>query len=289
MHVIAAALLVGLLAPLTLAAPTAEMILTPAGYRPATTVYEIPAGATLAHVGSEIHLISFNGTVLKTVTASITPTPVKEAVSALQRGWVTYATWLNTDSSPISSFTTTWTVPPVPATDNGQIIFLFNSIVPDNRKAILQPVLQYGHSAAGGGSFWAVTTWYNTPSTRFFTTPIRVSPGAILNGIITLTSSSSSPSFNYNSQFTNIPGTSLNITGVAQLTGATETLEVYGVTAKSDYPSGSTVFTDINLKLANGNTPSVSWAHRDDIADGLDTTIDIDGATNARIAINYNA
>ncbi|KAK7057890.1 hypothetical protein R3P38DRAFT_3169398 [Favolaschia claudopus] len=288
MYAAAAVFLISLMAPLTLAAPTAEMILTPAGYRPATNVHEIPADATLAHVGSEIHVVSFNGTVLKKVAAATKPTPVKEAVAPLATGWVTYASWLNQGSSPISSFTTTWTVPPVPATNHGQTIFLFNSIEPNAGNAILQPVLQYGPSAAGGGSFWAVATWYLDPSNTFFTTPVRTSAGATLNGIITLTSSSGS-SFNYNSQFTNIGGTSLSISGAAQLTWATETLEVYGVTAKSDYPAGTTVFSGINLKLANGNTPSVSWAHQDDTADRLSTTINTNGATNARITINYNS
>ncbi|KAK6981634.1 hypothetical protein R3P38DRAFT_3113850 [Favolaschia claudopus] len=286
MYAAAAALLIGLLAPLTLAAPTADMILTPAGYRPAIDVHEIPADATLLHVGkSEIHVVSSSGTVLKKVAAA---TPVNEADSPFQSGWVAYASWLNPGPSPISSFTTTWTVPPVPATDNGQTIFLFNSIQPNATAAILQPVLQYGPSAAGGGSFWAVANWYvNYPNT-FFTTPVRTSPGATLNGIITLTSSSASW-FNYNSQFTNIPGTSLNISGAAELTWATETLEVYGVTAKSDYPAGSTVFSGINLELADGETPSVSWVKQDDIADGVSTTIDTDGATNGRITINYDA
>ncbi|KAK6966617.1 hypothetical protein R3P38DRAFT_3414148 [Favolaschia claudopus] len=262
------------------------MILTPAGYRPATTVHEIPADATLAHVNSEIHVVSLNGTVLKKVAAA---TPVNEADSPFQSGWVAYASWLNRGPSPISSFTTTWTT-----------IFLFNAIQPNASSTILQPVLQYGPSAAGGGSFWAVASWYvNYPNT-FFTTPVRTSPGATLNGIITLTSSSNSSSsnltsnsssstFSYNSQFTNIPGTSLNISGAAELTWATETLEVYGVTAKSDYPAGSTVFSGINLELADGNTPNISWVKEDDTADGVSATVNTDGATNARITVNYDA
>ncbi|KAF7344286.1 hypothetical protein MVEN_01720000 [Mycena venus] len=269
-----AAFLVGLLTPFTLAAPTVETVLTPGGYRAASNLHEIPSGGSLAHVGSEIHVLAANGTVVKKVPKG-TPTKVKSAVSPLQTGWITYASWLNTGSSPISSFTTTW-----------KTIFLFNSIEPNSGDAILQPVLQFGPSAAGGGSFWAVATWYLDSSNTFFTTPVRTSAGATLNGIITLTSSSGS-SFNYNSQFTNIAGTSLAVTGAAQLTWATETLEAYAVTSISDYPAGSTVFSGINLKLASGATPSVSWAHQNDAADGLSTTINTNGATNAQITINY--
>ncbi|KAJ7092305.1 hypothetical protein B0H15DRAFT_169473 [Mycena belliarum] len=282
----AATFLVGLLAHLVLAAPTAEMVLTPGGYRAKSNIHEIPAGGRLAHVGNMIQVLSANGTVMKAVQRGDTATRVKSAVAPLATGWVAYASWLNTGSSPIASFTTSWKVPAVPRTNNGQTIFLFNSIEPNSGNAILQPVLQYGPSAAGGGSFWAVASWYLDPSNTFFTTPVRTSPGATLNGIITLTSSSGS-SFTYNTQFTGIGGTSLSIAGAAQLTWATETLESYGVTTASDYPAGSTVFSGINLKLANGGTPSMSWSTQSDAADGLFTSVNTDGATNAQITIEY--
>ncbi|KAJ7839701.1 hypothetical protein B0H14DRAFT_1066269 [Mycena olivaceomarginata] len=281
----ATALLVGLLAPFVLAAPTVEKVLAPGGYRANTNLHEIPAGGSLAHVGTDIHIIAANGTVVQKVTAG-TPTKVKAAVSPLETGWVAYASWLNTGSSAISSFTTSWKVPPVPTANHGQTVFLFNSIEPNSGTAILQPVLQYGPSAAGGGAFWAVASWYLDSSNTFFTTPVRTTAGTTLNGIITLTSSSGS-SFNYNTQFTGISGTSLSITGAAQLTWATETLEAYGVTTISDYPAGSTVFSGINLKLASGAVPSVSWSHVNDAADGLTTTINTNGATNAQVTITY--
>jgi hypothetical protein len=66
-----------------------------------------------------------------------------------------------------------------------------------------------------------------------------------------------------------------------------ETLEAYDVTAISDYPAGSTVFSGINLRLQNGVTPSVSWTTEQDTADGLSTTVNTNGATNAVITIRY--
>jgi hypothetical protein len=280
----AAALLVGLLAPLALAAPTVETVLVPGGYRAATNLHEIPAGGSLAHVGSDVHILAADGTITKTVTPAATT--VKAAVSPLETGWVTYASWLNEGTSAISSFTTNWVVPAVPTTNHDQTIFLFNSIEPNSGDAILQPVLQFGPSAAGGGSFWAVATWYLVGDSTFFTTPVKTSAGATLDGIITLTSSSGSK-YNYVSSFTNIAGTSLTVTGAAELTWATETLEAYGLEAKTDYPAGSTVFSGINLVLASGAVPSVSWEAVDDSADGLSTSINTQGATNAKITITY--
>jgi hypothetical protein len=48
---------------------------------------------------------------------------------------------LNPGFSLISSFTATWEVPPLPETDHGQTIFLFNA-VQNYSNTILQPVLQ---------------------------------------------------------------------------------------------------------------------------------------------------
>ncbi|KAJ6451202.1 hypothetical protein C8R45DRAFT_1042445 [Mycena sanguinolenta] len=279
-----AALIIGLLAPFTLAAPTVETVLTPGGHRAGSKIYEIPAGASLAHVDDHVHILAADGTVLNKV--QVTPTTVKSAVSPLETGWITYASWLNTGTSPISSFTTTWTVPAVPQTNHDQTVFLFNSIEPDSGDAILQPVLQFGPSAAGGGAFWSLATWYLVGDSTFHTTLVRTSAGATLDGIITLTSSSGS-NFNYVSSFTNVAGTSLTVSNAAELVWATETLEAYGLVAKTDYPAGSTVFSDINLKLASGAVPTVSWSHVNDATDGLSTTINTSGATNALITITY--
>ncbi|KAJ6626490.1 hypothetical protein B0H10DRAFT_522821 [Mycena sp. CBHHK59/15] len=282
----AAALLVGLLAPFTSAAPVAPTILTPGGYRVGTNVQQVPEGGRIAHDGNDIHLIGANGTVVHVASnVKQAATRVKAAVSPVQTGWVTYAHWLNTGASPISSFTTTWVVPAVPSTWNGQTLFLFNSIEPSTGDAIMQPVLQYGPSAAGGGEYWTVATWYLYGSNIFYTTPVQVSVGQTLNGIVSLVGQSGS-TYTYNSQFTNIGGTALTVDGREQLTWATETLEAYGVTAASDYPTGSTVFSGINLALTSG-TPSVFWSHVDDIADGLTTSIGVNGATDGQITIHY--
>ncbi|CAK5266329.1 unnamed protein product [Mycena citricolor] len=155
------------------------------------------------------------------------------------------------------------------------------------RNAILQPVLQYGSSAAGGGSYWAVATWYLVGNSVMYTNPVRVSAGANLNGIITLKSHSGS-SYNYVSSFTNVGSTSLTVNGAAQLTWATETLEVYSVASQNDFASGSTVFSNINLSLASGAVPSVKWSTVSSSQDHLTTTVNTNGATNAKITITHS-
>jgi len=53
-----------------------------------------------------------------------------------------------------------WSVPSAPKT-NGATIFLFNGVEPqvDPGSWIMQPVLQYGGSYAGGGNYWAMASW----------------------------------------------------------------------------------------------------------------------------------
>ncbi|KAF7344283.1 hypothetical protein MVEN_01719700 [Mycena venus] len=290
MHISAA---VGLLTSFALAlakaAPSPEHVLTPGGYRPRYTVHAIPAGGSLAHSGSEIQVLAANGSIVTTAVHPSNPKTSAPRTRALETdGWIAYAWWLNPGLAPISSFTTTWEVPPVPATDHGQTVFLFNGLQPNGSSAILQPVLQYGPSNAGGGSFWAVATWYvDGTGHAFFTTPVPVTTGTTLDATVTLTGTNGSSSFSYNSQFSNIPGTSMNITGVPELTFAMETLEAYGVTAISDYPAGFTVFSGIDLRLVEGATPSMSWSFEDDMADGVLLAVDKDGPTDAQMTITY--
>lgn len=69
-------------------------------------------------------------------------------------GWITNAYW-NTTGTPVSSFATTWVVPPAPSVQSSQWFFLFNGI--QNSEWIIQPVLQCGVSSAGGVS--ACKSW----------------------------------------------------------------------------------------------------------------------------------
>ncbi|KAF8313644.1 hypothetical protein DL93DRAFT_2167757 [Clavulina sp. PMI_390] len=273
-------------------AVTSKTALTPFGERPVANVHTVPAGGKIQHVGNQVQVVDAKGTLLHVAENSGTkvrdePTPASKGSlpATLQNGWIAYAYWYNTGTSPIKSFTTTWTVPPIPATNNGQTLFTFNSIEPASGDAIIQPVLQYGPSAAGGGAYYAVASWYLVGSAVYHTTPVRVRPGQTLTGAIYLTGGSST-SYNYITSFTNIPATSLNVFGAAQLVWATETLEVYGVQYASDFSPGSTVFSNINIKTSAG-TPNVAWTPVSSVQDNVVTTVNSQGATNAKITIKY--
>ncbi|KAJ6585978.1 hypothetical protein B0H19DRAFT_1250724 [Mycena capillaripes] len=280
------ALISALLVPFTFAVPIVDQVLAPGGYRSGANMMAVPLGGRLAHVGSDIHVMSANGTVVHIATPKPRPSKSATAVSPEQTGWITFASWLNNVGVPIGSFGTNWIVPPVPASQHGQTIFLFNSIEPGTFDGIMQPVLQYGPSAAGGGAFWAVATWYLLQDQTFFTTPVRVNPGQNLRGALSLVGGSGT-TFNYHAGFTNVAGTELDINGSPQLEWATLTLEAYGVTTASDYPSGSTAFTSVGLELTNGARPAIGWSTVNDAPDGLSTTINVGGSVNAVVTIKY--
>ena len=74
-----------------------------------------------------------------------------------------------------------WYVPSPPSF-NGGTIFLFNGIAPTAQDWILQPVLQYGPSAAGGGNFWAIAAWFVGSGGAWHSPLVGVNPGDTLYG-----------------------------------------------------------------------------------------------------------
>ena len=123
--------------------------------------------------------------------------------AATVSGWIADANWTNTNTSdPITYFTTNWTVPSTPANQSSQTIFLFNGMQDGltSTSYIIQPVLQWGGSAAGGGKYWSITSWYVSSSQVFYGSLTTVSPGTNLQGVMSESSGSGS-SYTYLSYF----------------------------------------------------------------------------------------
>ncbi|MEA2993062.1 MAG: hypothetical protein QOD40_1982 [Alphaproteobacteria bacterium] len=255
-----------------------EQVLTPGGYRPKSLVHHIEPGHSLRMEGERVKKIHPSGHVvadLGLIAAKAGPHPlmpmnvaIPQSVlkPALGGGWITYAGWTNNSGHPLSSFRTTWVVPPAPATHSGQTIFLFNGI--QNSTMIYQPVLQWGPSAAGGGNNWTVASWYadGQAGQAFHSSLVAVNPGQILTGIMTLTGSSGGQ-FSYSCTFQGIANTTLPIANVQELTWCNETLEAYSVQKCSDYPDCE--FTAMrNIAVSCGTTtPSISWTATNAVTD----------------------
>jgi hypothetical protein len=190
-------------------------------------------------------------------------------------GWITYALW-DSGATPITRFSTTWTVPQLPTTSSGQVIYLFNGLeyIGSNSGGILQPVLQYGFAAGAGGNYWSIRSWFVTSSGPVMRSPmqIQVNPGQVLVGLITQTAVRAKTAvsgwwYSYSCEFQGIPGTTLQVQNVPRLNLACETLEAYSLTNASDYPaSPNTAFTDIDI-LTGPSRPALTWKAVNRVAD----------------------
>ena len=265
---------------------SSNLVLTPGGYRHPSLVHRVEAGHAVHFSEGKTRLKNLaTGAMLDVPEYEIQPGDVPD----FGTGWIADAFWQNFTGNPITSFETTWRVPPAPTTNSGQTIYLFSGIDPsDPRQAILQPVLQCGTSNAGGGAFWSVASWYVLGNGQaFFTTPVPVNPGAEVVGVMTLTGRTNEL-FNYQSEFQGIPGTELPVENVSELVWCNETLEAYRITACSDYPATTvTAMQSINLRTG-GTTPVVNWSPEDHVTDcGQHAVVGIDSAADGEVDLYY--
>jgi hypothetical protein len=265
------------------AASGSKQVLTPWGYRDSANVHQIPDGYELTvmpdgHVRMENPTTGDKIDFQKPAAAAVKPLP--------DNGWQTDANWYNSGDT-ITSFKTTWKVPAAPSNYDGQTLFQFNSIEPASYDSILQPVLQYGVSADGGGEFWAVASWYVTGNQSFVSKLTSVATGQSLTGVIKLLSQKNSLA-NYSCRFTGITSSKLTIKNISPLVWLAEVLEVYSVDTCADYPN--TPFSEmskIDVKIKN-TTPSVTWGvSSGDPACGVTTTVVTQGGKDATVDIYY--
>jgi len=177
-------------------------------------------------------------------------------------GWAAYTYWSNpTTANPVTTFTTNWTVPAVPATQGAQTIFLFNGMQDGTKSSsyIIQPVLQWGSSAAGGGKYWAITNWFVSSKQTFYGTLETVTAGTALQGVMTETGTTGS-NYNYKSVFTGYPtASSITVSNEPEAFWCAETLEVYSVTKAAQYPNQTSMpFSSIQI-LQGSTNATITW------------------------------
>jgi hypothetical protein len=276
-----------LLAMQDAAAQGATQVLTPFGYRDSANVHRVPEGYELIRM-PDTHIRMHNP---KTGDYTDFPKPIvadQQRVPLPDNGWITYASWYNHEGKPISYFVTDWNVPAYPSAYTGQTLFQFNSIEPASFDSILQPVLQYGPSAAGGGEYWAITSWYVEGNQAYYGGLYYVTPGTFLGGQINLIAHKRK-NFSYTADFYGYSGTTITVRDIPQLVWATETLEVYGVGQCTDFPNTAySLMYAIGIKLTDGITPYMGWTITDVATEcGVQTGVVIQGAANGEVAIYY--
>jgi hypothetical protein len=281
-----------------------KLVLTPGGFRPSSFVKSVEPdhGITVLDTGVFAKLNLATNTVTEIVSppaalhaqfaahgpggapaAALAPPP-----AAFPNGWQTYAWWDSADQS-ITYFSTEWSVPSAPSTSSGQTIFLFNGIQNTGTGyGILQPVLQWGSSGAGGGAYWTVASWYVASSGQaFHTNLIRVDPGTKLQGVMTQTSVAGAL-YNYSCTFQGIANTTLPVTNIAPLHWANETLECYGLTKCSDMPAAAgTAMDAIEIRLGAAH-PTLQWTPVDAVTNcGQHTVVARNANPNGEVVLYY--
>lgn len=277
-----------------------KIVLTPGGPRSQSLVHLIDPGfGLILHQGviKKLDLLTnyaldiqpaFAGAIAPAGNPQDADLSISATLPALGEGWITYA-WWDSNNTAISDFTARWIVPQEPRTKNGQTVFLFNGIqnTGDNH-GILQPVLQYGSSAAGGGDYWTIASWYVTSGGQaFHTNLIRVNPGQSLIGLMS-NIGDSGDSYNYTSKFSGYDQTNLVIQGIRPLHWANITLEAYAIQQCSDYPASDTThFQDIAIDI-QGTKPRVAWLPANRVQDcGQQTNVESNNNPGGAIIIRH--
>jgi hypothetical protein len=199
--------------------------------------------------------------------------------------WTARAIWDNTSQYPIERFTTHFRVPPYPRVDSDQTLFIYNVAQPAHYRSALLPVLQYGRSAAGGGNYWAVATWYITAGFVYHTPLAQVEIAAPLYAAINLTHVNHRarfpPTYDYTARFNGIEETVLNLRYSEELKNIALVLQGVNIRTGENYPPGVTLFypTDVSL------VPHLKWTVND--GDRVNVTVDVNTPVNGEITFKY--
>jgi hypothetical protein len=85
----------------------------------------------------------------------------------------------------INGLASSWPVPPAPIQFTDQIVYLFSGAEPTSGASIIQPVLQYGTTPAGGGRFWGIASWFvSSGGNALHSTLMQVSVGDTIQGTL---------------------------------------------------------------------------------------------------------
>ena len=116
----------------------------------------------------------------------------RDAASAPSRdagvaGWQEWAQW--NSPADLGEMQVLFHVPAAPSYYTGQTIFLFPAFEGYSATGIniIQPVLQYGGSKAGGGKYWSIASWIGGAAwgNNYYTSAdVPVATGNVIEGII---------------------------------------------------------------------------------------------------------
>ena len=198
------------------------------------------------------------------------------------------ATW---EAPSVYSFSTEWVVPPLPQRYSGQLLYYFIGLLPPSFDAIIQPVLQYGVSAAGGGAFWSVGSWYIVGSNAYYTNVTTLPAGTLSVEAFIINNDDflGTPTMHaWYSVFEFNQASGLNIQTPEVFNWAYEALEIYNATTFQNLPDTTTNMQHISLATQENKYPSsIGWAVANDTADGITMNVVSSSAVTGALQIKY--
>jgi hypothetical protein len=219
-------------------------------------IHQIPAGASVSisddsKAGEDVIQ---NGAVIAHYEAcSESPVPTRHVTPGpTGNGWVEDSNWVTPlkKKDNIEWIQGKWQVPWAPKS-TGATIFLFNGVEPKSGSWIMQPVLQYGPSHAGGGNYWTMASWL-VGSSVYVSSLTAVHAGDQLVGTTDETSVASGKLEYLIDAYDATSGADSNLTvhskGIQWGWAFEGVLEAYNLTKCSDFPaSGKTRFYDTTV------------------------------------------
>jgi hypothetical protein len=179
-------------------------------------------------------------------------------------GWIEDAE--RTNPKGIKSMTATWVVPPAPVGRHGQTVFFFPALEPTSGAKIVQPVLQWGTSKAGGGAYWGISSWTGPINGNYYTSTLRqTSAGHKIIGSMQGSSCSGDVCGAWTvttDDATACISTTLKTTGNGAVFNWVfgGVLEAYNITGCPDYPNNtSTTFTSVYAYNMAGALTAGAW------------------------------
>jgi len=214
---------------------------TPNGRLPSHCVKEIPSGSEVITEEKHLRIIHPSG------DEELFPRcddNLPEASRWVEDGWIAYAQGPG-NGADITSFTASWVVPEDPVGfRSGPTDFFFTGLLPLG-VAIIQPVLQWGRSLAGGIG-WGIASWYVVGSTAVYSTLLNIKAGNTINGTMEM---SNEGSWYIGISVEGSSPTYLIQTGLGGMEQACVTLDAYNVVECDDYPgNGAITFTNLQFK-----------------------------------------
>jgi hypothetical protein len=267
-----------------------DYLLTPGGYTHRSCVHRISSSSFFSAdslVPCDFPMIPFRqeqGKKSSTSSSSSSSSTIKNVTHG--SAWKTWAQ--SAPGGSVTSLSSEWTVPGEPGNSAGQTLFFWNGIEPEDTSAVLQPVLQWGSSAAGGGNYWAYSSWYVSANHgSHFSELISVQEGDVVTGGNTLDAKSGIWNITCSA-----PGRKPSTLSFKPVPGAWPTayhvLEAYGVTNTCNlYPAvGSVNFTNVQVSFDSKPVAPIQWTFETQTANcGEHTT-----ATNQgdEVTIHFN-